>query len=863
MGAKYLPELKSLLQGFYEAANKVKDEIVATPEEDRTYHAADIAYELEEMKQFLISRVGKEMVRDELGIESRVVQTEYLAAKEALIGFWAEHARDFTGDDLAGIDWGDDRGVAGESRGDNHTGNPTSTEEPTEKALGPIETKTLHIVAEATAIEAGENKFPFLIVEQGLSRNRKNYGAEALRTGASLFNDAPIYLDHPEGVHEGRPRPRNFADKVGWWSDAKFADASSKHPAGIVATANIMSNSAHPWLGGMIREAVESGKPNLIGVSIYVDIEAQPVRDDTHGVIYNVMKLTNVRSADLVAEPAAGGRALVAAESLMEVDPKMGEETPTLKISDLTDDQLRDELLPRLKALGLNVAEQIEPPPAPTPPNVVELPAAITEKLAAAEAALGTIEETSKRLSERERKLALRESQDNLAVAMRNAKLPPGVIEIAVGESEGVILDDDGVKAVIERYKQVVAEGHDEMVRRLPPTQRAMFNVSPLDRQINPVERALNALDMFFGNEVAEDIKDVTPRITSFKQFYGQMTGDWEVNGQYNLAEAALGDWIGMSIAEAIPTQAKFVGGSTVTMGNLFGISQNRRLLGVYRGQTRWWEPIAVQGPLSNFKEQDRIRTNNYGPLTNRPVGTEEYTELTWGETVEKYTPSGWGNIVSVNRRAIINDDLNGIRRQPVLLARAATVTINEYIAGLFTANAGAGVTMADTNPAFHASRNNVDVLPLTYANLITARGTHMLIADNAGNKLLNQLRYLIVPVQLSDPAWIMINSDGVPGSNNNDPNLFANRERGIWGIVTVPNFTDANNWYASVDPEESGMVPIEVGFINGNSEPELFIQDGPTEGMVFTNDGIYYKVRFEFGADIIDAIAMSGHIVP
>jgi hypothetical protein len=340
------------------------------------------------------------------------------------------------------------------------------------------------------------------------------------------------------------------------------------------------------------------------------------------------------------------------------------------------------------------------------------------------------------------------------------------------------------------------------------------------------------------------------------------MTGDWDVSGMYNKGEAVLGDWIGMSAAEAIPTQAKFVGGATVTMGNLFGVSMNRRLLGVYRGQNRWWEPISVQGPLSNFKQQDRIRTNNYGPLTNRPVGTEEYTELTWGETVETYVPSGWGNIVSVNRRAIINDDLNGIRRQPVLLARAATVTINEYVSGLFTANAGAGVTMTDTNPAFHASRGNTGALALTYANLLTVRSAFLKLADSAGNKLLNQLRYLIVPVDLSDPAWIFINSDGVPGSNNNDPNLFADSERGIRGIITVPNFTDATNWYASVDPEEALMVPVEVGFINDQREPELFIQDGPTEGMVFTNDGMYFKVRFEFGADIIDANAMYGSIV-
>ena len=81
MGAKYLPELKKLLEGFYEAANKVKDEIASTPDEERSNHDYDVQWELEDMKRFLISRVGKEMVRDELGIENKVVEPEFLAAK--------------------------------------------------------------------------------------------------------------------------------------------------------------------------------------------------------------------------------------------------------------------------------------------------------------------------------------------------------------------------------------------------------------------------------------------------------------------------------------------------------------------------------------------------------------------------------------------------------------------------------------------------------------------------------------------------------------------------------------------------------------------------------------------------------------
>lgn len=838
MAATYLPDLKKLLKDFHDAASKIRNEIASIPFEDRPLQAYDIEWELESMKVALITRVGREMVREELGVESRVDRPEFSVAKQKLIDFCVVHGADITREEM-------------EAAISESWAAP-------QEAMGAVESKTLHIVAEATAMPSeGENKFPFLIIQEGLSANRKLYTAEALRRGAGLFNNTPIYLDHPNGVHEGRPQPRRFEDKVGFWSDAKFVSANKNHPAGIIATANIFTESAHPWLAGRIREAIESGKPETVGVSIYVDIEAQPVRDEEHGVIYKVLELTNARSADLVAEPAAGGRVLVTAESLMEVGQNTMVEETTFE--SLTEDQLREVISKNPKIAELLPKPEVEKPPVTAPAVESQLPESVTKLMSALEAGADRVTQMEARLAEREKAARVAESRNRLADALRKAKAPSGVISLMTAESEDELSDSD-IEAKVKAYEDIAAENRDEIRRQLPPSMRAQF-VASGDKMISPVDQAMNALDIFFGNEVAEDVKQSTPKITSIRQFYGQMTGDWDVSGRYNLADAALGPYIGMSAAEAIPTQAKFIGGGTITMGNLFGTSMNRRLLGVYRGQERWWEPISVQGPLSNFKQQDRIRTDHYGPLTNRPVGTEEYTELEWGETVETYTPSGWGNIVSVNRRAIINDDLNGIRRQPVLLARAANITINEYVAALLTTNSGMGVTMSDTNTAFHATRNNTYTLPLTYDNLLTVRRGGMGISDDAGNKLLNQYRYLLVPVELSDTAWIITNSMGVPGSANNDPNIFRDASRGFRGVITVPNFDDANDWYVSFDPEESLMVPIEVGFINDQREPELFVQDGETEGMVFTHDGVYYKVRFEFGADIIDAIAMANSI--
>jgi hypothetical protein len=52
-------------------------------------------------------------------------------------------------------------------------------------------------------------------------------------------------------------------------------------------------------------------------------------------------------------------------------------------------------------------------------------------------------------------------------------------------------------------------------------------------------------------------------------------------------------------------------------------------------------------------------------------------------------------------------------------------------------------------------------------------------------------------------------------------------------------------------DPKE---VPTMVmGFLNGNREPEMFVQDQPNVGSVFTADKISYKVRHIYGGVIED----------
>ena len=95
--------------------------------------------------------------------------------------------------------------------------------------------------------------------------------------------------------------------------------------------------------------------------------------------------------------------------------------------------------------------------------------------------------------------------------------------------------------------------------------------------------------------------------------------------------------------------------------------------------------------------------------------------------------------------------------------------------------------------------------------------------------------------------AKIVVGSPLTPGGSDNDVNPLHNQLE----VIAVPQFTDTNNWYLLTDP--AVLPTIELGFVGGQETPELLLQDAPTDGQVFTNDRISFKVRWEFGGGWLD----------
>ena len=114
--------------------------------------------------------------------------------------------------------------------------------------------------------------------------------------------------------------------------------------------------------------------------------------------------------------------------------------------------------------------------------------------------------------------------------------------------------------------------------------------------------------------------------------------------------------------------------------------SMTKRLIHDYRGQQQTWRKFCSVTPIQNFKSQDRVRLHDFASLTTVAEGAA-YTNLAWDDSREAYAAAKRGNLVVVTREAILNDDLRAIRRIPEKIARAAYITINEFVYGLFTSN--------------------------------------------------------------------------------------------------------------------------------------------------------------------------------
>ncbi|MFN3302792.1 MAG: hypothetical protein ACK44A_03630 [Roseateles sp.] len=310
--------------------------------------------------------------------------------------------------------------------------------------------------------------------------------------------------------------------------------------------------------------------------------------------------------------------------------------------------------------------------------------------------------------------------------------------------------------------------------------------------------------------------------VRSIKECYAEITGDRDVTGRVDRVR----------LTESIGTD---------TFADVLGNAITRRLQTAYRDAVAWtaWRKVASVTPVNDFRVQERTQMGGFG---NLPIVAERgnYNALSDpSDDKSTYAVAKRGGLVQVTLEMIKNDDVSAMRRLPVETGRAAQRTLYAFVFNFYVTNPA----LYDGTTLFHASRGNL----FTGALSATEVGAHRLAmmkqtGRDTGNRMGIPPALQLVPLDLQETAVNLYNR-----STNNDKTFIQDFAPEVIPVVT---WTDATDWVMQAAMED--MPVIEIGFLDGNEEPELLVQDSPTAGQVFTNDVISYKVRHTYGGNVL-----------
>ncbi|MBU3322325.1 ATP-dependent Clp protease proteolytic subunit [Escherichia coli] len=251
-------------------------------------------------------------------------------------------------------------------------------------------------------------------------------------------------------------------------------------------------------------------------------------------------------------------------------------------------------------------------------------------------------------------------------------------------------------------------------------------------------------------------------------------------------------------------------------------------------------------GSLSNFHEAKRVGLNGFSKLDKVPEGAE-YKYITTSDKGVPIALATYGNIFSVTRQAIINDDLTQLTTIPMAMGRAAARTVGNLVYLLLTSNG----KFTDGKALFHADHKNLIAKDMDMVGLDEARKLMRLQEDANGYSLNITPAFVLVPAALESAARRAILSSssvfpvGDESTINQNPGII-NVVKDMAEVIVEPRLDKANSkeWYVAA---AKGMDTIEVAYLDGMDTPYLEEQVG------FTVDGVAWKVRIDAGVAALD----------
>lgn len=263
------------------------------------------------------------------------------------------------------------------------------------------------------------------------------------------------------------------------------------------------------------------------------------------------------------------------------------------------------------------------------------------------------------------------------------------------------------------------------------------------------------------GNFVGDGIRQALMARAGF--------ADIEKDNAYN--GMTLREWARMSLTErgigvASYNPMQMVGlaltHSTSDFGNILLDVSNKGLIQGWEESEETFQKWTRKGRLSDFKTAYRVGMGGFGSLRQVREGAE-YKYITTSDRKETIALATYGEIFSITRQAIINDDLNMLVDVPMKMGRAAKATIGDLVYKVLTDNP----KLSDGKALFHADHKNIATGGISVSGLDAAR--QMMRLQKEGDRALNiRPAFMLVPVALETVANQTIKSASVKGADAN-----------------------------------------------------------------------------------------------
>lgn len=658
--------------------------------------------------------------------------------------------------------------------------------------------------APAAFVEAVDGKgfvWDAVLIKAGASLNNRFYPDAVLREAAPLFEGRPVFAKGDDQHLKGEGKDvRNILGYVG---NVKFVEGAAADTGSLTGTVTLLAAAGS--LPEVIREAWDRGKKDLVGLSI--DALGKAKTEKRGGKSVRVAtSISKVNSVDLIVEPGAGGglvRLVEAADPNLQEDAEMG---------------IKERMLEAIKAKN------------PAKAATIDLATVSDEDLETAyREAVGTPALAAKADQGDNPAFA---TKDDLRMieARANARVKIAESTLPAAAKDKLRTDFEARERFTEADVDAAIKGEREYLARF--TESGHVRMAGIDVEITEPRHTVVAdmLDAFF-NPAHKNHRSVQ----SFRECYREITGDDRVTGRLESCDP-------IRLREALGDSAFRESLDSTSFANVLGSSITRRLVADYRemGQYDVWRALAQTVPVADFRSNERTRFGGYGDLPAVAEG-DPYAALA-SPTDEKaaYAITKRGGTEDVTLEMIKNDDVGSIRRIPTKLSRSAKRTLAKFVLDFLRTNPA----IYDAVALFHANHGNLGAAALDATSLAAGR-LAMLKQTEAGS--LDRLgigpKNLWVSMDSQEAAINLFNR-----TINNDKSFI---QENALQVIPVWYWTDANDWCLSADPND--IPTVEIGFLDGAEEPELFVQDTPTVGSVFSHDKLTYKIRHIYGGNVLD----------